>query len=374
MSPDPLMVEVEPAPLELIALEPAWDVVVSAGTEAPARRAERGWQRERALLAEPLDGSVAGILRAYERVLRRKVADGCGKETTFKAYLDDARQHLTWLQDEGLLRWRPEARAFEFDVDLDVLEWYRAWLVEQYAVSTVGRKLASLRSFYKLAHGQGIIATNPTTELRSPKDPTEQHSRVKWYPKPIIRALLALPRPNDPKGIRDRTLMAMMAVHGLREIEVCRAKLADLDLTAGEAGQLRVVGKRDKIRIIDLIPKTRLEIEKWLAVRQMMRTDAPELFVNMHWGGTSDQHGTGLTTRGVRAMVDGYLNRLGVKTPGKSGHALRHSFATNALLDGASLYAISKMLGHSSVTTTQVYADLAITVNNNPATFTADVL
>lgn len=364
------MQEVVESPFVMLATPPAvLEFVVCAGDDAPM--VQRGLTLRQ---PEPLDGSIAGILRAYERVLRRKVASGYGKEATFRAYLDDARQHLQWLQDEGLLIWHADALAFEFAVTLDDMEAYRALLIARYAISTVGRKLASLRTLYRLLHGQGLLPTNPTTELRSPRAATEQHSRVKWYNKTTIHELLALPNPNEPKGIRDRTLMVLMAVHGLREIEVVRARLSDLDLVAGAAGQLRVTGKRDKQRVIDLTPKTRLELERWLAVRKLLHTPAEELFVNMQWGGILESRHAGLTTRGVRSIVDGYLVRLGQKQPGKSGHALRHSFATNALRDGASLYAISKMLGHASITTSQVYADLVITLQNNPAAFTDDVL
>jgi len=356
------------------------DVVVSAGAEAPTVRpsaaprstADATLGRRPAALPEPPVASVDELLARYERLLRRKVADGTGKEATFEAYLVDTRQHLQWLADRGLLCFGRDGT--ELLATVDDLEEYRSWLIGQYAVSTVGRKLASLRRFYQLAQGQGIVPTNPTTELRAPKDPTEPHSRVKWYPEAVIQRLLAAPAQNDPKGIRDRTMMVMMAIHGLRECEVCRARLADLDLEAGEAGELVVVGKRDKMRVIHLVPETREELKRWLAVRRMMHTEAPELFVSMHWGGDPAQRQAGLSTRGVREMVDGYLVKVGVKAEGKSGHALRHSFATNSLLLGANLYAISKMLGHASITTTQVYADLVITIQNNPASFLTGAL
>lgn len=352
------------------------EVVVSAGGEAPARRGEdrpaRRAARRPAALPEPPVRCVDELMARYERLLRRKVADGAGKEATFRAYLQDTEQHLGWLVEQGLLVF-DEAGA-ELTATVADLEEYRSWLVARYAVSTVGRKLASLRRFYALAQGQGIVAQDPTAELRAPRDPTERHSRVKWYDEGVIRRLLALPDQNDPKGIRDRAMLVLMAIHGLRECEVVRAQMADLDLDAGEAGQLVVVGKRDKERVIHLVLETREELRRWLAVRRMMHTDAPELFVSMHWGGDPAGHGQGLSTRGVREVVDGYLKRLNVKAPGKSGHALRHSFATNSLLRGANLYAISKMLGHASITTTQVYADLVITIQNNPASFLVDAL
>lgn len=371
---DVMTMQVEAVEAETVSIWP--EIVVTAGAEAPAQRAERGLARRTprrpAALPEPPVQSVDDLMRRYERLLRRKVADGDGKEATFRAYLADTRQHLVWLEERGLLVFDREGAQLLAGVE--DLEEYRSWLVAEYAVSTVGRKLASLRRFYSLAQGQGIVAQNPTTELRAPKDPTERHSRVKWYDEGVIRRLLALPNQNEPMGIRDRAMLVLMAIHGLRECEVVRAKLADLDLSAGEAGQLTVVGKGDKTRVIHLVTETREELRKWLAVRKMMKTDAPELFVSMHWGGDPAQHGQGMSTRALRDIVNKYLERLGVKEPGKSGHALRHSFATNSLLRGANLYAISKMLGHASITTTQVYADLVITIQNNPASFLVDAL
>lgn len=358
--------------LEVWPAAPEW--VATSDALAPGAAAAvvgRGTRRPPAL-PEPPVRDVAGLLARYERVLRRKVADGAGKEETFRAYLADTEQHLIWLAERDLLGFG--ADGAELLATVEDLEEYRGWLVGQYAVTTVGRKLASLRRFYQLAHGQGILGQNPMTELRAPQDPTERHSRVKWYDEKVIRGLLALPSKTDPKGIRDRAMLVLMAIHGLRECEVVRARLADLELDAGEAGQLVVLGKRDKLRTIHLVAETREELRKWLAVRKLMQTTAPEIFVSMHWGGDKAGHARGLSTRSVREMVDGYLERLGVKAPGKSGHALRHSFATNSLLHGANLYAISKMLGHASITTTQVYADLVITIQNNPAAFLVGAL
>jgi site-specific recombinase XerD len=221
----------------------------------------------------------------------------------------------------------PEPRACACAVTRADLESYRALLISRYASSTVGRKLASLRTLYRLLHGQGLLPTNPTTELRAPRDASEKHSRVKWYDKAIIHELLALPNANEPQGIRDRTLLALLAVHGLRESEVVRAQVSDLDLAAGAVGQLRVTGPRDRPRVIDLTPKTRDEMERWLAVRKLLHTPAQELFVNMNRGGAESSRHAGLTTRGVRGIVDGYLVRLGQKQPGQSGHALRYALA-----------------------------------------------
>jgi len=315
---------------------------------------------ERALVPvrEP---TIDDVLEAFRGWMRLDVADGNPSPETVRSYFSDVKQHLEWLRRVGA--WGCEGVGE--GVDEGELKEYRAWLVERYAVSTVGRKLASVRRFYEMAQARGMIGGNPAKGLRSPRDKTERHERVKYLPLETVRRVLKAPNVRRPKGIRDRAVLMLMALHGLRVIEVARLDLEDLDLEVGEAGSLEVLGKGDKRRTILLTEETREVLRMWLAARALMRPGTPAVFLTMHWSNGGEPGRIG--TRGIRQMVDGYLRAVGAKKAGVSCHALRHSYATLALAAGGSLLAISGSLGHASVTTTQVYAKIVDKARYNPA-------
>jgi site-specific recombinase XerD len=321
-----------------------WDVVVSAGAEAPA-----------------VSLDIEAVLRAFDDWMRLDVADGRGSPLTLAAYRGDVKQHLTWLQKQAMMP--TGANSF-------TMKEYRSFLIEQYQVSTVGRKLASVRRFYQMAQAHGLIPTNPTHGLKSPADKTAQCEKVKYLTLIALRDLLAATETarDQAAQIRDKCIVALMAIHGLRVCEVSRLDVEDVDLGAEEAGTLAVLGKGEKRRTVLLVDDTRVCIEKWLAVRQLMHAESAALFLALV--GPAER----MSTRGLRCMVDGYLKKIGAKRPGVSCHALRHTYATQSLAAGASLLAISGSLGHSSVTTTQVYAQIVEKGRSNPAKFLIGVL
>jgi len=348
-------IEIEVVDGELI-LEPELTLYVSGESlpgESPERRAAAPG-RELVVMNGP---TIEGILEAFRQWMRLDVGDGNPSPETLRAYFGDVRQHLHWLADEGLM----PAQAGDED-----LKGFRAWLVETYAVNTVGRKLAAVRRFYEMAHARGLIVENPAKGLKAPRNRTEQFEQVKYLPLEPVRRLLKAPRTTTPKGIRDKAILVLLAMHGLRVIEVHRLSLEDVDLERGEAGEVRVLGKGAKYRTVLLTEATREELKKWLAVRNMMHCETRALFVSMDWS-RPDADPSRVSRRGIRSMVDGYLEMVGAKKEGISCHALRHSFATLALAAGGDLLAISGALGHSSVTTTQVYCKIVDRARKNPA-------
>lgn len=329
-----------------------------SGESLPGEAAERGAQGLGGALVPMRPPTVDDVLEAFQRWMRLDVAEGNASPQTLRAYFSDVRQHLVWLAGEGM---RP-AEAGE-----EELKAYRAYLVERYSVSTVGRKLASVRRFYGMAQARGLIGHNPAAGLKAPRDKTERSERVKYLPLEAVRRVLAAPNVNTPKGIRDRAVLVLMALHGLRVCEVHRLDLEDVNLEKGEAGELRVFGKGSKWRTVLLTAETREVLRMWLAARALMRSGSRAVFLTMHWTDAVATPGERISTRGLRRMVNGYLEVCGVKREGVSCHALRHSYATLSLAAGASLLAISGSLGHSSVTTTQVYAKIVDRAKHNPA-------
>lgn len=350
--------------VEGVEFRPVEEMVWVATSEDTtlARRQEVGVGQgttETALATVRLD--IEGILELFDAWMKLDVGDGNASPLTLISYRSDVKQHLVWLVGQGLT---PAA------VTTFTLKAYRAHLVEEYKVTTVGRKLASVRRFYQMAQAHGFLPANAAYGLKSPVDKTEQSERIKYLTLMSLKALLAAcDTAREPAAqVRDKAIVALMAFHGLRVCEVARLDLADVAMEAGEAGELSALGKGDKRRKILLIEDTRLLIEKWLAVRRLMHADSPALFLAL--SGPAER----ISTRGLRSMVDGYLVKIGAKKAGVSCHALRHTYATQTLAAGASLLAISGSMGHSSVTTTQVYAQIVDKARNNPAKFLVGLL
>jgi integrase/recombinase XerC len=235
-------------------------------------------------------------------------------------------------------------------------ETIRAFLTflgdHQYSAATMARKIATLRSFYKWAERRGLADTNPMTLIRTPR-------QSKRLPKAItieqIERLLAAPDEREVLGLRDRAMLETLYSTGIRVSELVGLDLDDVDL-AGEA--LRVHGKGKKERIVPLGSHAMAAVQRYM---DMLRTDAKlvagwaegrarrPLFVN--------KHGGALSSRSVRRKLDKYLRQVGLD-PSISPHTLRHSFATHLLDNGADLRSVQELLGHQSLSTTQVYTHL----------------
>ena len=304
------------------------------------------------------------VLATFAEWMRLDVADGHASPETLRAYMADVKQHLEWLDEEGLTL---------ADVEDDDLKMYRAWLVEIYKISTAGRKLASVRRFYEMAHARGKLPANPAARLKSPRDKTDQSEKIKYLTFEAVKRILAQPMRRHegarlPVGLRDRCILSLMAMHGLRVIEVHRLNLMDFDAGAEEFGTLRVFGKGSKYRTIILTEESRRVLDAWLAARRLMPLPhETAAFVTLNWNREEGELPGRLSRRAIRRMVDRYLVQGGAKREGISCHALRHSYATLSLALGADLYAISASMGHASITTTQVYAKIVDRARSNPA-------
>lgn len=320
--------------------------------------------RELATVEHGIPAEITGAdwLEEFSDYMRMDVAQGDASPETLRTYWSLVKTHLAWCGEMGVT----PAKSTEYDV-----KEYRAHLIsEGLARSTVAGHLNAVRAFYRMAQTRGYRPDNPAEGIKAPRDRTEPTARVKWLPLATIQRLLAAPDRSTPKGRRDLAMIMLMAVHGLRTVEVHRLQVGDLDL---ERQQLRVTGKGGKVRMVPLISETLSALAAWLRVRpQVAAEEAGALFVNVR-SGNGDQ-GRSISRRGIRKMIDGHLDALGARTNGNGGrqascHALRHSFATLAYAAGAGLYPIQKILGHSSSSTTQIYADIVSMARENPARF-----
>ena len=216
-----------------------------------------------------------------------------------------------------------------------------------YSKSTVARKLATLRSFYKFCVRRSYVTTHPLTTIRTPK----QEKRLpKFMDLDQVNKLLAAPDANTLLGSRDRAMLEVLFSTGVRVSELVDLNFADIDF---EGQTIRVRGKGKKQRTAPIGPTAIAALAKYLELR---RTDAraasfdqEALFVN--------KHGQRLSTRSVRRKLDKYLAEAGLDAT-ISPHTLRHSFATHMLNNGADLRSVQELLGHQSLSTTQVYTHL----------------
>lgn len=235
--------------------------------------------------------------------------------------------------------------------DVDVIRGFLAHLDGQnYTPSTMARKIATLRSFYKWAQRAGQIPANPMVMIRTPK-------QAKRLPKAVtveeIERLLSAPDDNEILGARDRAILETLYSTGVRVSELVDLDRTDLD-EFGEA--LRIRGKGKKERVVPLGSHALASIRRYL---QMLQGDArlgagnpsgrTPLFIN--------KHGSRLSSRSVRRKLDKYLRQTGLD-PHISPHTLRHSFATHLLGNGADLRSVQELLGHQSLSTTQIYTHL----------------
>jgi len=245
------------------------------------------------------------------------------------------------------------------NADADLIRGYLGFLGEQnYSPATMARKIATLRSFYKWGNRLEYTTTNPMTLIRTPR-------QSKRLPKAItieqIERLLAAPNENDVLGRRDRAMLETLYSTGIRVSELVGLNHEDLDF---ENEAMHVRGKGRKERIVPLGSHALNAIHKYIelmsndikfapiwSARNTHDTPMP-LFLN--------KHGKRLSARSVRRKLDKYLRAVGLD-PTISPHTLRHSFATHLLDNGADLRSVQELLGHQSLSTTQVYTHLSTT-------------
>lgn len=212
---------------------------------------------------------------------------------------------------------------------------------------TAARKLASLRAAYKFLVRRGMLEDNPAQAVKSPKLSRELPDVLSI---PEVTQLLEAPDTAVPLGARDRALMETLYSSGMRAAECAGLKISDLDLGRGVA---RVLGKRRKERIAQLGSHAVRAIAAYLAMRgQLGNPQHDILFVN-HRGGP-------LTTRSIQRVVERYVRAT---LPGRrevSPHTLRHTFATHMLNGGADLRVVQELLGHESLSSTQIYTHVSI--------------
>ena len=289
--------------------------------------------------------------QSVERFLTFLQVEKNASELTLKSYAEDFEAIIDYLTDAYYGRCPNPEEITTLD-----LRGYRAAMNEAgYAKTTIARRLASLRSFFRFGLREGWGRENPAKSLRNPK--VDRLERLPYLlTTQEIEKLFNAPPLADILGIRDRAILETMYSSGVRVGELVGMNLGDLD---PDHSQVRVRGKGKKERFVLIGSFARKTLALWLPIRKELIAgskrrlqDSPEqpLFLNKFAGR--------LSTRSVGRMLEKYIKITGLDrrtTP----HTLRHSFATHLLNGGADIRSVQKLLGHESIITTQIYTHLS---------------
>lgn len=263
--------------------------------------------------------------------------DGLSKNT-LESYRTDLSQFNTWLtsQQKYLLH------AKQTDI-----QHYLAFKFPSCKPRSIGRLIASMRRFYRYALRENLIQTDPTLQIESPKLP---RSLPKSLNEKEVTDLLNAPDINEPIGMRDRAMLELLYASGLRVSELVTVKVNEVST---QDGVVRVTGKGSKTRLVPMGQEAASWIDKYLKyarpdILQKKLCDA--LFVTNR----ADM----MSRQAFWYLIKRYALMAGINKP-ISPHVLRHAFATHLLNHGADLRVVQMLLGHSDISTTQIYTHVA---------------
>jgi integrase/recombinase XerC len=261
---------------------------------------------------------------------------------TVNAYLNDLISFETFIKSE-----------FDSDDLINVnYSLIRSWIVTlvdaKISNTSVNRKISSLKSYYKFLLKTKQIAISPLLKHKSLKTP--KTLQIPFSEKELDEVLNSITYPEGFEGIRDKLMIDLFYSTGIRRTELIHLKMLNIDLSNAT---LKVLGKRNKERILPLLSTIASQIKVYLAERSNLEsiTDNDIFF---------------LTTKGVKMsdslvyrLINNYFSTVSEKVK-KSPHILRHTFATHLLNNGADLNSVKELLGHSSLASTQIYTQSSL--------------
>lgn len=258
---------------------------------------------------------------------------------TLQSYRRDIEQYITYLNEINLKNIATTNKTTVITYLLHLQKKGRA-------TSTISRNLASIRSFYQYISKNKIIEVDPTTELESPK---VEKKLPQILSTQEVELLLEQPKCVDLKGFRDKAMLELLYATGIRVSELISLNLTDINLDMGFVK----CNKGTRERVIPIGSIAIAAVREYLSKSRellIQRSDEKALFVNIN--------GKRLTRQGFWKIIKQYKNLAKINkdiTP----HTLRHSFAAHLLENGADLRSIQEMLGHSDISSTQIYAQMA---------------
>ncbi len=271
-----------------------------------------------------------------EQFLEALEAEQNASAHTRAAYRHDLEAFRAYLQREGIGGWEAVTTA--------VARRYLAALHRRYARTTIARHLSALRSFYRYLRREGRVGASPMRLVAGPR----RHRRLPGaLTHDAVAALLAAPPLDTPTGLRDRAILEILYAGGLRVGELVGLKVGQIP-----GDEVRVRGKGGKDRLVLIGTQASAALRRYLtdARPRLQRGKTEALFLNARGGP--------LTVRAVQLIVDRWVRAAAIQQH-TSPHVLRHTFATHLLDGGADLRVVQELLGHASITTTQIYTHIS---------------
>jgi site-specific recombinase XerD len=283
-----------------------------------------------ALVATATELEPISLDEAFENLLRLRVARGDPSPDTLNTYRREAQRFLAWVQARGVPVWEL--------TEEDVLRYRAELIASGYRPSTIALRLSVVRRVLQAVVYNGLAARNAAEHVKSPKDPASAEERANWLSEAELAVLFSRVDPTTAGGRRDRAMLGLMALHGLRTVEVQRLNVGD-HREQGGVPALYVRGKSRKDRWVYLRDDVDAALQEWRAELRDVDSAAP-LFVVL----SNRARGARLTRRGIRKIVDRHLAAARLKRAGgrtATAHGLRASYATAALRAGATLEQIA---------------------------------
>lgn len=259
---------------------------------------------------------------------------------TVTAYSSDILSFLIWLNDRSLV-----------EVNYSVIREYLLYIQQfDYSKTTTARKIASLRTFYRFLYREKAIETNPALGVHSPK---KGKSLPEFLTEPEIEKVLNNIKMDSPAGYRNRTILELLYATGMRISELSDLNFENLNL---EENEIKVFGKGSKERIVLVSERAKKFLETYInTVRYLIfktenNSPSSPVFIN--------KTGYRLQPQSVRLAIKEVVEKIELPkhvTP----HVFRHSFATKLLENGADLRVVQELLGHSSISNTQIYTHVS---------------
>lgn len=281
---------------------------------------------------------------ALAEFLRSLALEKNASELTVKSYREDLTQAIEFLRTKN-----PDQKLTPAQITSRHLRAFTVWLHEQeYAKTTIARRVAAVRTWFKFLCRQGALSVNPAEGLRAPR---QDKKLPHFLSEGSLDTLVQAPSADQPLGLRDRAILEILYSAGLRVSELTGLNVDDLDLDAGVA-TIRGKGKKERLAFFGAASLKALKT--WLQARQGLLAEkrgptekkVDAVFLN--------KNATRLTSRSVGRLLEKHLAQAGLD-PRTSPHTLRHSFATHLLDHGADIRSVQELLGHSSLATTQIY-------------------
>lgn len=272
------------------------------------------------------------------------IAEKNFSEHTAKAYCSDILSFLVWMDDEC-------CEDVNFSKIRDYIHFIQKF---NYKKTTVARKIASLRTFYKYLYRERKIDSNPAMNLNNPKRPK---SLPKFLTPDEVEQILNNTKIETPAGYRNRTILELLWATGMRISELSGLNFGDLNL---EHNEIRVFGKGSKERIILITDRAKNYLQGYIDYARPLIaqeynhdpiTDSSPVFIN--------KTGYRLQTRMIRNVINDIVEKI--ELPKKvTPHMFRHSFATHLIENGADLRVVQELLGHASISNTQIYTHISM--------------